>query len=122
LRKTRARGHRSGQYTMNKQPIGTVFLEWKRNRCNVARLFLQKYNEQDVLHLRIFYLDAKGELKPTLRGVTIPFDQIGPLRKALKKVNEKFEPESESARFTKKTPPKRTKKFKLWRKHATSKE
>jgi hypothetical protein len=94
----------------------------ERNRGDVARLFLQKYNGQDVLHLRIFYLDAKGELKPSPRGVTISFDQIGPLRKALKKVNERFEPESEFARFTKKTSPKRTKKFNLWRKHAASKE
>jgi len=114
--------HRSGQYTMNEQPRGTVFLEWKRNRGDVARLFLQKYNGQDVLHLRVFYLDAKGELKPSPRGVTIPFDQIGPLREALKKVTERFKPESESARFTNKNVPKRTKKFKLWRKHATSNE
>jgi hypothetical protein len=43
-----------------------------------------------LLHLRTFYRDKDGNLKPTAQGVTIPRDQIAPLRKALRKAEEEL--------------------------------
>jgi hypothetical protein len=62
----------------------TVYREWKRSRGEVTRLVRQEFNGHDLLHLRNFYLDKDGKLKPTAQGVTIPHDQIAPLRKALR--------------------------------------
>jgi hypothetical protein len=97
---------------MSDKPTGTVYHEWKRSRGEVARLVRQKFNGQDMLHLRIFYLDKDGDLKPSGKGVTIPHDQIAPLRKGLRKVKEELNTiatdEAESAEAKKKS--KREKK------------
>jgi Transcriptional Coactivator p15 (PC4) len=42
-----------------------VYVEWNRSRGEVAWLVLQKFNGKHLLQLRVFYLDEKGELKPT---------------------------------------------------------
>jgi hypothetical protein len=106
---------------MIEQSNGTVFLEWPRSRGEVARLVQQKYKGQHVLHLRVFYLNKKGELKPSPNGLTIPVDQIVPLRKALKKVNERVESGSKYSRSKEKAVPKPKKKSNSWGKHAASK-
>jgi hypothetical protein len=46
---------------------------------------VQEFEGRDVLHLRRHYTDKQGKLKPTPKGVTIPEEQIKPLRKALRK-------------------------------------
>lgn len=81
---------------MSEESNGTVLLEWNRSRGDVARLILQKFNGKDLLQLRVFYLDEKGELKPTRHGLTIPYQQLKPLRKALRKAEEALAKESES--------------------------
>jgi hypothetical protein len=73
---------------MNEKSNGTVLLEWNRSHGEVARLILQEFNGQDLLHLRVFYADEKGELKPTRQGLILPHVQLKPLRKALRKVEE----------------------------------
>ena len=73
----------SEKYKMNDQSDGTVFLEWPRSHGHVARLVQLKFKGQDALHLRVFYPDLQGNLKPSWSGLTIPVDQIVPLRKAL---------------------------------------
>ncbi len=67
-----------------------VYHEWSRSRGEVARLVRQEFNGHDILHLRIFYRDQDGTLKPTAQGVTIPHDQIAQLRKALRKAKEEL--------------------------------
>ncbi len=62
----------------------TVYHEWNRSRGEVTRLVRQEFNGHELLHLRTFYRDKDGNLKPTAQGVTIPHDQIAPLRKALR--------------------------------------
>ena len=99
---------------MNEESNGTVFLEWPRSRGEVARLVRQKFKGKDRLHLRFFYLDKQGNLKPSRSGVTIPFDQIGPLRKALRKVNEKSGSESKSSGSKEEAVAKPSKKFNSW--------
>jgi hypothetical protein len=81
---------------MADEPSPTVYHEWKRSRGEVARLLVQEFNGEDLVHLRIFYLDEKGELKPTRHGLTIPYEQLKPLRKALRKAEEALAKESES--------------------------
>lgn len=73
---------------MSDEPTSTVYHEWNRSRGEVTRLVRQKFNGHDLLHLRIFYLDKDGALKPTAKGVTIPHDEIAPLRKALRKAKD----------------------------------
>jgi hypothetical protein len=68
----------------------TVYHEWNRSRGEVTRLVRQEFNGHDLLHLRTFYRDKDGNLKPTAQGVTIPRDQIAPLRKALRKAEEEL--------------------------------
>ena len=75
---------------MNEEPEGTVFLEWKRSRGEVARLVAQEYKGQYVLHLRIYYPDEQGDLKPSSKGVTIPPAELKPLRKALRKAEKEL--------------------------------
>jgi Transcriptional Coactivator p15 (PC4) len=71
---------------------GTMFAEWKGSRGGVTRLVAQEYKGQELLHLRDFYRDEKGEMKPTTRGVTIPIKHIGRLRKALRQAKVKLTP------------------------------
>jgi Transcriptional Coactivator p15 (PC4) len=73
---------------MNEEPEDTVFLEWKRSRGEVVRLVAQEYHGQYLLHLRVYYSDEQGDLKPSGKGVTIPFEQLKPLRLALKKAEQ----------------------------------
>src|SRR5690242_19293707 len=75
---------------MNKESDGTVYHQWSRGDGHIARLIHQEYNGHDLLHLRIFYLDKNGKLKPAAKGVTIPHDQIAPLRKALRKARKEL--------------------------------
>ena len=75
---------------MNKKSDRTVYHEWNCSDRDVTRLIRQEYNGHDFLHLRIFYLDKDGKLKPTAKGVTIPRDQIAPLRKALRKAKKEL--------------------------------
>lgn len=74
----------------------TVYHEWNRSRGEVTRLVRQEFNGHDLLHLRNFYLDKDGKLKPTAQGVTIPHEQIAPLRKALRKVEQELNTEATS--------------------------
>jgi hypothetical protein len=66
----------------------------------------------EILHLRNRYRDPQGNLKPTAKGVTIPHDQIKPLRKALRKgaeeLNNEAMAEAQPVKVNKK--PKREKK------------
>jgi Transcriptional Coactivator p15 (PC4) len=97
---------------MGNEHTSTVYVEWNRNDGDVTRLIRQEYNGHDLLHLRIFYFDKDGKLKPTAKGVTIPHDQIAPLRKALRKakkeLNTNATDEAQPVRAKKKT--KRDKK------------
>jgi Transcriptional Coactivator p15 (PC4) len=76
--------------TMSEVSNGTAFIEWRRARGDVVRLVVQKFKGQDLLHLRVFYPDEKGNLKPSPQGVTIPHPQLGPLRKALRKAEKEL--------------------------------
>jgi hypothetical protein len=76
---------------MNKQSDCNVFHQWARGRNEVARLVLQEFNGKNLLHLRVFYFDDKGELKPTNSGLVIPYDQIPPLRKGLRKAADELD-------------------------------
>ena len=67
-----------------------VYHEWNRNDGKVTRLIRQQFKGIELLHLRNFYRDQHGNLKPTNKGVTIPHDQIAPLRKALRKAEEEL--------------------------------
>jgi hypothetical protein len=87
----------------------TVYHEWKRSRGEVTRLVRQEFNGHDLLHLRIFYLDKHGNLKPTAQGVTIPHEQIRPLRKALRKAGEEL-----NAKATPEAQPVKRKKKSNW--------
>ena len=80
---------------MSKKSDGTVFLEWKRSRGEVVRLVAQEYKGQYVLHLRVYYPDEQGDLKPTRQGVTIPLAQLKPLRKALRKAEKELASDSD---------------------------
>jgi hypothetical protein len=97
---------------MGNEHTSTVLLEWKRSRGEVARLVLQEFSGQDLLHLRVFYTDEKGELKPTRQGLILPHVQLKSLRKALRKVEEilnaKAAPEAQPVEVNK--DPKRKKK------------
>ena len=97
---------------MNKQSDCNIFHQWARGRNDVARLVLQEFNGKRFLHLRVFYFDEKGELKPTKSGLVIPYDQIPPLRKALRQaeneLNNKPTPEAQPVKVNK--DPKRKKK------------
>jgi Transcriptional Coactivator p15 (PC4) len=79
---------------MTRSPV--VYHQWNRSRGEVARLILEKFNGKYLLQLRVFHLDEKGELKPTRHGLTIPYEQLKPLRKALRKAEEALAKESES--------------------------
>jgi hypothetical protein len=81
---------------MSDESIPTVYHEWNRSRGEVTRLVRQEFNGHDLLHLRNFYLDKDGKLKPTAQGVTIPHDQIAPLRKALRKAEQELNTEATS--------------------------
>lgn len=91
---------------MNEKANGTIFLEWKRSGGEVARLVDQEYQGTYLLHLRIYYRDHHGKLKPSPRGVTIPDEQLAPLRKALRKVEKKLASDAK--------PEDKTKKKKKW--------
>jgi hypothetical protein len=104
----------SEEYTMTDEPNGTVFLEWLRSHGQVARLVQLKFKGQDALHLRVFYTDVQGNLKPSWSGLTIPLDQIEPLRKALRQVTDKSEPAPKSSGSKEVAVPKLTKKFNSW--------
>jgi hypothetical protein len=76
---------------MSDKLSGALYHQWPRSRSEVARLVLQEFNGKYLLHLRVFYFDDKGELKPTKSGLVIPYDQIRPLRKALRKAADQLD-------------------------------
>ena len=69
-----------------KTPIS--FLEWPRKGNEVVCLATQEFKNGILVHLRIYSRGVNGNLYATVRGVTIPHDQIRRLRKALRKVDK----------------------------------
>ena len=94
---------------MSEVSNGTAFIEWRRSRGEVVRLVVQKFKGQDLVHLRVFYPDEQGNLKPSPQGVTIPHAQLGPLRKALRKAEKELttepKPVGQPIKRKKKRPP-----------------
>ena len=74
-----------------------IFIEWPRNGGEAVRLTMLEYKGQMSIDLRIYYRDQHGNLRPTKRGVRIPFEQLASLRKALRKVEEALAAESSRA-------------------------
>lgn len=94
---------------MSEKAKEIIFLQWKRSGGEVVRLVAQEYKGKYFVHLRIFYLDKHGKLKPSQRGVTIPDEQLAQLRKALRKAKKELtadtKPVDQSIKRKKKWPP-----------------
>ena len=76
----------------------------ERSGGEVARLVDQEYQGTYLLHLRIYYRDHHGKLKPSPRRNDPT--QLAPLRKALRKVEKKLASDAK--------PEDKTKKKKKW--------
>ena len=82
---------------MNKKN-DTPIMQWKRRGVSeFVRLYIEEFNGSSLVHLRIWNVNDQGALYPTKRGVTIPQEQLGPLRKALRKASKKLNPDSNSS-------------------------
>jgi len=51
-----------------------VLHEFKRNGEDTLRISLSTFKGRTFVDIRLFYQDAKGELRPTKKGVTVPPD------------------------------------------------
>jgi len=73
---------------MTHKPGPSIYHEWHRRDGEVTRLIRQQFKGHDLPHLRNFYRDQHGNLKPTSKGVTIPDEQIAPLREGLRRAQK----------------------------------
>jgi hypothetical protein len=86
---------------MNEKRV--LLLEWRRRGApEYVRLSMEKYEGRLLVHLRTYYVNDKGEAFPTVKGVTIPREQLSPLREALREAEKAL------------TPAKPTKSKKKW--------
>jgi hypothetical protein len=81
-----------------------LICEWRRNSCERIRISLTQYNGCDVVDVRTWVIDAKGELRPTKSGITLASQKHLPalaqgLANALKRARELgiVSPESDGA-------------------------
>jgi hypothetical protein len=74
-----------------KAALPADFAAWKRHGVpDYVRLYIEKFRGRLVVHLRIWCANDKGELYPTKRGITVPHEQLAPLRLGLRKVEEQL--------------------------------
>jgi hypothetical protein len=96
-----------------------VFTEWKRNKKEVGRLTVEDFEGREVIHLRVWYRDKHGELKPTQRGLTIPPEQTAAIRNGLRKLEKELATDTKAVshriKRKKKWPPRQT-NTSCWRK------
>jgi hypothetical protein len=67
-----------------------TFLQWDRGGGEVARLMVQEYKGRLLVHLRIWSHGPGSKLYPTEHGLTIPYEQLTPLRTALRRVKDEL--------------------------------
>jgi hypothetical protein len=63
------------------QPVTIV--EWPRNKREVIRVRLDRYNGRDTVDLRTWYRDQNGDLRPTPKGLTLAVDHLPALAAAV---------------------------------------
>ena len=64
-----------------------VVSEWERNQREVIRVTLAEYKGSPTVDVRTFYKNAKGEFRPTPKGLTISTDHLPMLVDSFQKAN-----------------------------------
>lgn len=63
----------------------------ERNTTEEIQVAIKEYKDNEYIDLRIYYTVDDGDTyKPTKKGVTIPFDRLDKLIKALNEAKEKI--------------------------------
>ena len=67
--------------------------EFRKNATEKVKVELLNYRGTEVINIRVFYKNdaAKGEWRPTQRGITMRVDRITELKKAIDKAYAEWE-------------------------------
>jgi len=65
--------------------------EFNKNSTEVVRIQLTEYDGKQLLDIRVWVQNDKGDFVPTRKGISIRVDQIDDLKEAIDKAAEEIE-------------------------------
>jgi predicted transcriptional regulator len=68
-----------------------IIYEFNKNANEVVRVQLVKYDNRELLDIRVWVLKDGGDYIPTRKGVAIRLEQVDSLKQAINKVAEEIE-------------------------------
>ena len=68
-----------------------LIAEFNKNASEVVRIQLTEYDGKQLLDIRIWVQNDKGDFIPTRKGITIRTEQVNSLKQAIEKAAEKCE-------------------------------
>ena len=74
--------------TQQESNFPLVIAEWRKNSRETVRVFFDMYNDRTVLHVRVFFENLDGSVKPTRKGITVDISQTSQIAEALALADE----------------------------------
>ncbi|MFC2142058.1 transcriptional coactivator p15/PC4 family protein [Acidobacteriota bacterium] len=65
--------------------------EFMKNANEKVRIEHCRFNEKDLLNVRVFYQSDKNEWLPTKKGITFRLDQLPDLKEGIDKASKELE-------------------------------
>jgi len=76
---------------MKKPTTPKLVAEFNKNASEVVRVQLTEYDGKQLLDIRVWVQNDKGDFIPTRKGITIRTEQVNSLKQAIEKAAEECE-------------------------------
>jgi len=77
--------------TKTKTTTGKLIAEFNKNASETVRVQLTEYDGKQLLDIRVWVQNDKGEYIPTRKGISLRVEQVRDLKDALEKVEHELE-------------------------------
>ena len=67
---------------------GNVITSFQKNALEEVRVSLSEYKGHNLVDIRIYYVDDKGEKRPTKKGISLSVELYASLKKAIDEVEK----------------------------------
>ena len=75
---------------MSKATVPKLISKFNKNSVEVVRVQLVRYDNTDLLDVRVWIQNDKGDFIPTRKGISLRLDQIDSLKEVIDKAAEEL--------------------------------
>ena len=65
-----------------------LIAQFEKNATEVVRVTLAEFHGRQLIDLRVYYTDDKGEYRPTRKGISLPVDGYTDFRTAVARLDK----------------------------------